>query len=566
MIKSLAILVSAAMIGAAATQQPVVISGTATDCIDLEVIKVQQMEIRALDPAKHQELINVLKSMDTVTWVGDGVESMARWEPMFGRMLDLLASSTPLARDTTSETGAFRLTVPSMDSVLVIAEASEDDPYFAYKMVGARSNLAFELDMSRGDCDPKRPIFRTAGGRTKDCSRDSTFRTPNVRLWALDAAANKEMLSHLVKTDPSRFAGGDPTFDERRRSVYKQLVAFLGSAVPLGVDTSNADGLFQLRFPPTDDVFIVGIGERDGEPHFGYKVFKGQSNASVELDMSGGRCAIEGWLTTFQLSDLGLIFKDDFNRADGPPDSNWEVRGNTAFWSVSGNVLKGKPTNSALQEILVASPNFGVARGEMVVQARIRRVGTAKTTFPEILARHDGEGLNSFRWRVGNSGNASQDEFRQVVGGQTTVLARSSAYNADNRWQQFKLSVRDYSQEGWKDGVKQVELTSRALNGKTGRAGLSTGWLTSTGDYHEYDDFAVYKRNTVTVRGVPPGHVLRVGARSAIEKSGTATVDLGGDLCPRPMLEIWNPRGVVVARLSPVGGIWGGNTYNYYGR
>ena len=108
---------------AAASRQPVVITGTATDCHRGNVIKIHSMEVVALDPSAHQELVSLLRTMDTVTWAGDGTEAMSRFEPMYGRMVDLLESSTPLARDTTTATGTFTLSIASADSVLVIADA-----------------------------------------------------------------------------------------------------------------------------------------------------------------------------------------------------------------------------------------------------------------------------------------------------------------------------------------------------------------------------------------------------------------------------------------------------------
>ena len=141
------------MIASPANHAPVVITGTATDCEGGAVINIHSMEVRALDPSTHKELVRLLRSMDTLTWVGDGVATQARFEPMYSRMVYLYRSSTPLARDTTTRTGTFSLTVPSSDSVLVIADAdSEDDPVYAYRMVNARTSVNFELDMSRGDC------------------------------------------------------------------------------------------------------------------------------------------------------------------------------------------------------------------------------------------------------------------------------------------------------------------------------------------------------------------------------------------------------------------------------
>lgn len=424
MIKGLPILLAAVLVAMTTSQDPVVLSGTAIDCVRGEIIRIPGLEVRALNPATHQNLMDVLQRMDTLTWAGDGSEAMGRFEPMYEQMVGLLKSSTPLALDSTAVDGTFTLAVPSSDSVLVIAQMDIEDvtAYWAHMIVGARNGVAFELDMARGRCRTQGTIQRTADG---------------------------------------------------------------------------------------------------------------------------------------------LILHDDFDRANGAPGANWEIRGNTAFWSIAGNVLKGKPTDATLQQILVASTVFGAPRGEMVVQARMRRVGTARTTFPGIQARHDAVGVNWFRWVVTNSGDNSQDEFHRTLSGGSAVLNTSSSYNANNVWQQYKLAVKDGQQQAWKDGVLKVNLTNTSLNAVTGRAGLSTGWYTSTSDYHEYDDFAVYKGNTVTITGLPAGHKLRVGARVVVESGGTATVDLLEDLSPRVMIEVLNAGGLSVLQHTPTGGVWGGDTYSY---
>jgi hypothetical protein len=96
-------------------------------------------------------------------------------------------------------------------------------------------------------------------------------------------------------------------------------------------------------------------------------------------------------------------------------------------------------------------------------------------------------------------------EFDRSLACGNTMLNTSPSYSGDNLWQQFKLAVKDSKQQAWKDGVLKVNLTDAGLNAVTGRAGISTGWYTSTSDYREFDDFAVHKRNTITMNGLPTG-------------------------------------------------------------
>jgi len=96
-------------------------------------------------------------------------------------------------------------------------------------------------------------------------------------------------------------------------------------------------------------------------------------------------------------------------------------------------VLKGKPTDATLQQILVASTVFGAARGEMVVQARTRRVGTNRTTFPFIQARATAT-TTRYQWGLNNTGAGTKDQFTRVLDGVATTLLEVGDYNANNLW------------------------------------------------------------------------------------------------------------------------------------
>ncbi|MEO8910205.1 MAG: hypothetical protein ABI408_08260 [Gemmatimonadaceae bacterium] len=183
---------------------------------------------------------------------------------------------------------------------------------------------------------------------------------------------------------------------------------------------------------------IFTFAHREDVPlYYNYQMVGGRSNASVLFDMSGGGCGLysdvqNGGKGTIQRTASGLIFQDAFNRADGAPGSNWEIQGPAAFWSITGNVLKGKPTTGGLQQMLVASSVFGAARGEMVVQARMRRVGTARTTFPRIQARHNTTAGSFFRWGIANSPDGSTDEFDRSLAGTSTMLNTGPSYNGNS--------------------------------------------------------------------------------------------------------------------------------------
>lgn len=301
------------------------------------------------------------------------------------------------------------------------------------------------------------------------------------------------------------------------------------------------------------------------------------SNILALVDPAGGAgpILVSGQLggvlsNKIQRTTAGLIFQDDFNRADGAPGSNWTTIDSAGTWAINGNVLRLTATGDT--GLIVSDAAFGVARGEVVVETRLRRVGSNRDTFPGLYARwtlgsgatwYGTPGDNRFGWNLNNTAGNTKDVFFKSVNGTGTTLQETGDYNANNLWQSFKLAVRNSQQRGWKDGTLQINLVDASLDAINGKAGLAGGWYRATSDYHEYDDFKVYRRNTVIVTGLPTGHKARVGTRVATEAAGTATVDLLEDSCPRTKVEVLNASDVVLAEFAPSGGVWGGDDYSY---
>lgn len=149
---SMAVLVAA--VSAGVLQQNIVITGVAKSCGSGQEVLVEDVNVLALDPTANQQIIHLLTTMDTVTAIGgDGVADFKRSVEYYEQIDSLLTIATLLARDSTSSTGSFSLTVPAMDSVLVFAHRYyEGMPfYFTYGMVRAHADTTLVLDMS-GEC------------------------------------------------------------------------------------------------------------------------------------------------------------------------------------------------------------------------------------------------------------------------------------------------------------------------------------------------------------------------------------------------------------------------------
>jgi hypothetical protein len=298
MLKTLATLLLAAVAACAANQRAAVLSGTVTDCDDDQVIGIRQIEVKALDPATNRDLVALLRSMDTVTWVGNGVESMARFEPMYGRMLGLLRRSTTLARDSTTEEGSFSLSVAASDSVLLIADAQvEDEPvYYAYRMVGARKHTTVELDMSHGQCPKPIPpgVPRAVvTGTARACAIRGGDPTENVR-WldvrVFDPVSNQDLMAGLKNLDALRRKMPDPEAAKRYDVAAARLWRLRDNASPVGRRILSLPGSFSLTIAAADSVLVLSVNDEAPPSYYEYKIVGARSNVSFQLNISGASC------------------------------------------------------------------------------------------------------------------------------------------------------------------------------------------------------------------------------------------------------------------------------------
>jgi Na+-transporting NADH:ubiquinone oxidoreductase subunit NqrF len=117
---------------------------------------VKGFPVKAFDPATNGRLLGLLRSSDTLTFFSGPPASRARANSEYDQLASLFTTAKALALDSTSSTGNYSMTVPSMDSVLVFGfEEREDMPeYYQYYMIGGRSNVSVLFDMAGGDCGP----------------------------------------------------------------------------------------------------------------------------------------------------------------------------------------------------------------------------------------------------------------------------------------------------------------------------------------------------------------------------------------------------------------------------
>ena len=138
----------------AAVMPNVVLTGSAKDCLGRQYVQVPGVTVGAFHPTKNQKMVDLLKAMDTAVYVDGDTAYMTRFEAKYAQLVNLAMTSTALARATSDSAGNFALSVTAVDSALVVGyRDSEDMPnYYSYRIVGARANSTFYLDMSRGEC------------------------------------------------------------------------------------------------------------------------------------------------------------------------------------------------------------------------------------------------------------------------------------------------------------------------------------------------------------------------------------------------------------------------------
>lgn len=144
----------AVTLAVATTMPSVTLTGSAKDCLGRNRIQVPGVTIAAFNPPKNRKMVDLLHSMDTAVFVNSDTAAITRFSAKYDQLVNLVATSTALARTTSDSAGTFVVSFAAMDSAVIVGykEIEGDLNYYSYRMVGARVNSSFFLDMSRGEC------------------------------------------------------------------------------------------------------------------------------------------------------------------------------------------------------------------------------------------------------------------------------------------------------------------------------------------------------------------------------------------------------------------------------
>lgn len=259
---------------------------------------------------------------------------------------------------------------------------------------------------------------------------------------------------------------------------------------------------------------------------------------------------------TLARTQAGLLFRDDFTRADGAVGADWSVEVGT--WAISSNELRN---DVAANGERIRCVGFS-ARGEQTVQVKYRRSGTTSSYHGYIFARNDaGDG---YVWQPSASGD---NIYRVDNWAFTSIASRAASItSAVGPWT-LKLSVADGSQKASVNGGAALASADTTHDAVDGTSGLRTGAAGGAIDVF-YDEKVVVASDFVTVSGLPTGYKVRVvgsGIADATESGGTATVDTGTTEIPFdgwPLLVVLNAADEIVA-LYTENGVYPGDAYTF---
>ena len=260
----------------------------------------------------------------------------------------------------------------------------------------------------------------------------------------------------------------------------------------------------------------------------------------------------------------GLLFRDQFDRADGAPGSDWTVIDGT--WEIVSGRLRSSGTVSGFYRIRLSDDALA-ARNLMYVQCAARRFTDSDR--PALLGRldHTTGGAGSHysidfvvAWWYSNN---KISHLYKTVAGTTTELQWVFQTQNTNTDYVLGLLCRDSDQRGYFEGAPKQTGSDTALNSMTGRAGLQHQKIGTASTGAEFSDFIVCSDNRIICTGLPTGWKLRVGALTATESSGTATLDLAGTILPAATVNVLDDSDVQQDTLSPADGVWGGDEYVY---
>src|SRR5690606_27232534 len=162
----------------------------------------------------------------------------------------------------------------------------------------------------------------------------------------------------------------------------------------------------------------------------------------------------------------GLLFRDDFDRPDGPLGDQYTISGTAGTWAIVG----GRAQFTSDRGERMARINIP-ARQEIYAQVRWAKPGVLGLG---LLCRWDGTtaGGGYLLPHLGGSVDDAFALYRRVGSNSYTLIANGSSSMAGATPELGHAHIRDSVQRGWRNGVLLLERADAALDGTDGYLAL----------------------------------------------------------------------------------------------
>jgi hypothetical protein len=318
---------------------------------------------------------------------------------------------------------------------------------------------------------------------------------------------------------------------------------------------------------------LVRIGELDTDPT--YASIAGAADVTPEYFDAGMEAGPETWFADIGIvpggdpvirNVSGLLFADDFNRANQSLEPNWEGALYPALtwapvnpWLVDSNECRPpSPGSGGGGDLTRVKTSAAPSRTECCFQFKAK--GLDSNGLPFFCTQlADG---NNFWLVLMDTPAGAVLRLYSVVGGTGVNLANSAGGSyASGVYAPTKMWTKPGMQKVWMHGSLRIDFNSTALDAIDGTVGFRNG---GTNAFNcRYDDAIYMRSNTVMIDSLPAGFKLRVAGVTVVETGGIATVDVGAADFPITTMEVLDPSNAVAVSFDPAGGIYGGDEYSY---
>jgi hypothetical protein len=253
----------------------------------------------------------------------------------------------------------------------------------------------------------------------------------------------------------------------------------------------------------------------------------------------------------------GLLFADDFNRANGAPGANYTADAGT--WAIASNRLQQTAATARLRVTALA------ARKDAHVQVVLQR--SALTIYSAVRQRWpNASDTNFYFFDVGGSTDPTDPNKTRLYRLTSNAFTRLGGGNAPagiavNTDYRLTYTISGNNHDGWVNGGSQTSATdSTAGNNVNGYITLSCDNAGTT----IFDDLVICTTRILTVSQLPTGYKARANGITSAASDGVnpVTIDLAGTLLPSTQIEVLDASNAVVLTMGSITA-YGGDTWAF---